>query len=434
MSPLLFNIFLSDLAKKFESLNGKFDLGTCSINSLFWADDLVMFAKNEDKLKEMLNILEDYCSKNELAVNTTKTKCMVFNKTGRLYRNKFYLDGVLLENIRSYKYLGFLVTPSGELNSGIKDLRDRAFKAFMKLRNDLGVSFNSDIPSSLMLIDTLIKPILLYASDFWGCFKLPHYNHVDNLHMMMCKQLLGVHRLTTNVGVLLESGRVPLLLYASKNAIQNWERIKRGEANQLLLASYSDSIGQELPWIDNIKSTLEKNGMLSFYLGDFSDKHPFISKRLFERLVDTFHQNAFATIKSEKSKLRTYAIFKTSAGFEKYLYEVKNMATRTAVSKLRLSNHCLAIETGRYNNTDEPFRFCPFCPNKIENEFHFLAECRAYRYVRENLIHLNPDSHQLTTEEKLIELLADIKPDTCSYIKNCFELRTWLLNKHKRTC
>ena len=174
--------------------------------------------------------------------------------------------------------------------------------------------------------------------------------------------------------------------------------------------------------------------MLSFYLGDFSNKHPFISKRLFERLVDTFHQNAFATIKSEKSKLRTYAIFKTSAGFEKYLYEVKNMATRTAVSKLRLSNHCLAIETGRYNNTDEPFRFCPFCPNKIENEFHFLVECRAYRYVRENLIHLNPDSHQLTTEEKLIELLADIKPDTCLYIKNCFELRTWLLNMHKRTC
>ena len=54
LSPLLFNIFLSDLAKKFQSLDGKFVLGQSSINALFWADDLVILGESEKQLKILL--------------------------------------------------------------------------------------------------------------------------------------------------------------------------------------------------------------------------------------------------------------------------------------------------------------------------------------------------------------------------------------------
>ena len=104
-------------------------------------------------------------------------------------RSPFYLNGVKLEMVRQYKYLGFVLTPSGEIGTGLHDLRDRAFKAFMKVKNDLGLCFNQDIPIILHLIDSLVKPILLYASDFWGCLKLPENNPIENLHMIMCKQI-----------------------------------------------------------------------------------------------------------------------------------------------------------------------------------------------------------------------------------------------------
>ena len=90
----------------------------------------------------------------------------------------FYLDGVQLENVRSYKYLGFVITPSGEISTGLKDLRDRAFKAYMKIRNDMGASFNQNIVTTLMLFDALVRPILLYAGGFWGCLKLPRNNSI----------------------------------------------------------------------------------------------------------------------------------------------------------------------------------------------------------------------------------------------------------------
>ena len=243
---------------------------------------------------------------------------MIFNKTGRLIRRSFYVNGAQLENVREYKYLGFKLTPSGEIASGLQDLRDRGLKAYMKVKQDLGHSFNQEISIILSLIDTLIKPILLYASDFWGCLKLPSNNPVENLHMMMCKQILGVQKQTTNAGVLLELGKVPLHLYANKFAITNWERVKRGQANTILLSSYSDSINENLPWTNGVRSILEDNGMLSFYTNDYTSTTPFIAKRLFERVVDSFHQNSFASINSVSSKLRTYAIFKKEIGLEKY--------------------------------------------------------------------------------------------------------------------
>ena len=105
LSPLLFNIFICDLAKTLmEQVNAP-EVGPLRINSLFWADDLVLFSKDEKGLQNMLNILENYCKENELTVNTKKTKCMIFNKTGRLLLRPFYLNGVQLEMVRSYKYL-----------------------------------------------------------------------------------------------------------------------------------------------------------------------------------------------------------------------------------------------------------------------------------------------------------------------------------------
>ena len=138
LSPILFNIFLCDLAKTLQELGGAPTLDALNISSLFWADDLVLFSEDEEGLQRMLNILENYCRDNHLLVNTKKTKCMIFNKNGRLLLRKFLLNGVQLEVVRSYKYLGFVITPSGELNTGLKDLRDRAFRAFMKIGTDLG--------------------------------------------------------------------------------------------------------------------------------------------------------------------------------------------------------------------------------------------------------------------------------------------------------
>ena len=132
----------------------------------------------------------------------------------------------LAKNVRSYKYLGLMITPSGEIKSALDDLRSRALKAYMALKNKLGVSFREHLDDTIYFFDSLVKPILLYGSDFWGALKMPRNNPVENLHMQFCRQILGVQKNTTTHGVLLELGRTPLILEAQRLSLKNWERIK----------------------------------------------------------------------------------------------------------------------------------------------------------------------------------------------------------------
>ena len=74
LSPLLFNLFISDLAKKFDTTGDKIQLGNRGINSLFWADDLVLMSETKEGLDHLLKTLEEYCKDNYLMINTKKNK------------------------------------------------------------------------------------------------------------------------------------------------------------------------------------------------------------------------------------------------------------------------------------------------------------------------------------------------------------------------
>ena len=116
--------------------------------------------------------------------------------------------------------------------------------------------------TTLHLFDTWIKPILLYNSDFWGCLKMPKINPIQNVHMRFCKELLGVQRQTTNIGVLLELGRIPLMLYGIKNCIKNWPRIHSlRKANKIVLLIHRMSLNCLLKWSQEVKSCPDKSGL-----------------------------------------------------------------------------------------------------------------------------------------------------------------------------
>ena len=168
LSPFLFNIFLADQQKELDSYNDNVKLGeNKELSCLLWADDILILSESGDGLQRKLNTLGIYCTNNKLSVNTDKTVCMIFNKTGRLIEDKFLFNSTTIKNVRKYKYLGFLVTPFGEIKSGLEDLRIRSLKALMKMRSTLGPLFQQNMQNSIHLYNHMIKPILLYASDFF---------------------------------------------------------------------------------------------------------------------------------------------------------------------------------------------------------------------------------------------------------------------------
>ena len=58
--------------------------------------------------------------------------------------------------------------------------------------------------------------------------------------------------------------------------------------------------------------------MLNFYADNPMLEFPFIYKKVYQRLYDNFIETSFGAIKENSSKLRTYALFKTKPGMEKF--------------------------------------------------------------------------------------------------------------------
>ena len=141
-------------------------------------------------------------------------------------------------------------------------------------------------------------------------------------------------------------------------------------------------------------------------------------------------------LKKKSCKLRTYALFKTDIGLEPYLLNIKNFDMRSKVTKFRLSNHKLRIETGRYEKIPKQERFCPFCPTEVEDEYHFLLNCPSFRHLRQQ--YLEPITSTITGFEmfpasiKMKNLMSKTDFKIYKFIADGMDLRTFLTAKHKK--
>ncbi len=84
-----------------------------------------------------------------------------------------------------------------------------------------------------------------------------------------------------------------------------------------------------------------------------------------------------------QSKLQFYRTLKSNYELEDYLQSVRDTKQRRILTKYRLSEHRLAIETGRHRKSWLPReqRVCVHCETG-EIETHFLLHCHKYISIR----------------------------------------------------
>ena len=167
-----------------------------------------------------------------------------------------------------------------------------------------------------------------------------------------------------------------------KNCSKNWDRICREwNANELLIKSCQNDL--EHDWKFSVAGYISNLDLTILDISDPDEQAP--SVQVYNRECGMFQEVVFEDLQNS-SKLKTLSILKSNLGCEDYLLSVSNTANRTALTKFRLSNHNLVIEKGRYENMSLCDRTCPFCPNQIENEFHFLIKCPIYTEQRVKML------------------------------------------------
>ena len=361
----------------------------------------------------LFNRLAEYSLQWGMVVNTDKTVAMIFNRKGEYIDRSFMYNGAPVRTVKSAVYLGIVFVPSGVFTEPQTQMAQKANRALSAIKRALLRDKDCALQpkTALRVFDIYVKPILLYGCQIWGPSSLrkmsvnngdPHVSNLSDLNVteaihttQFCKYILGVYENTSNVAVRCELGRIPME-YDIKLAIAKyWHRLTLLPEEHILNQALRENIAlddrRKNVWVTCAKSILQKNGLGFMCVNRGLD---FNLCKLKSVLYDQHQQRVHEELFNDNvkvgtgSKLRTFRNYANAPNkMENYLNDVNKFKNRKPFSKLRLSSHQLAIETGRHTNTPVNERRCAFCPENIEHEIHFVSECKLYDTLRKTLYH-----------------------------------------------
>jgi hypothetical protein len=175
-----------------------------------------------------------------------------------------------------------------------------------------------------------------------------------------------------------ELGRYPLNISIKIRMLCFWSRVisteKLSSKIYRLLFNLYNERNHELLIVRHVENIFD-NIELSFI---FSNQMPvnvnWTKVNIKQILVDQFVQNWRNQI-ANSSRVNLYSIFKQDFFLEPYLLRV-DQQHRNCITKFRVSNMKLPIETGRWYNISKDHRKCTKCSvNLIGDEFHYLFIC-----------------------------------------------------------
>ena len=243
---------------------------------------------------------------------------------------------------------------------------------------------NLPIDIMLEMFDRTIVPIMLYGSEVFG---YENCKFIENIHLKFCKYLLCVKMCTPSCMVYGELGRKPIDIDVKIRVVMYWIKILQSHVTKVnrifydvLFIMYNENTYHS-KWLDFVRKTLFENGFGYIWLNQAENINQQAFKcMLKERLTDQYKQTWSHTV-NDSRKCILYKNVKHSLEFEIYLCKIQWNLCKYLV-RLRLCNHKLRIETGRYENIDRHERYCDMCDQDvIGDEFHLFYECKNVTIV-----------------------------------------------------
>jgi hypothetical protein len=400
LSTDLFSVFVADLVRL---LNVSGDGLTLSqilyLCNLFFADDILLLAGSVPELQRLLWILETWCWENRFVVNIGKSGCMRFRFNYNQYTSMEHLkrvefDNNLLPDVFDYKYCGVWISQCFES----KKMRDAVLqKATARVNRELSHTVAKNLPfeSRLTVWNQLVRCVAEYCWCIWGTDK---WEDMENLYKLAAKKILGfaptsrpdISALFGELGWWSLKARFWLLslrflkkllstpedrilfktfIISRETYLKNQER----KIPQIVRSFYSRTVDMlsELK-CNRIAAVID--APLEARLAECKTFDPY-------EIVRAYEEKRWHDLIRESGRLETYRLVKQNLMSEPYLHH--NPQLTHFLTRLRLSQHHLFINTGRWRGVERKNRVCILCSSgRVEDELHFLKYCLAYYDIR----------------------------------------------------
>ena len=178
-SPLLFSLHINDIMSDIES------------EKKLFADDCVCYREIMDKedalkLQKDIDRLGIWARKWGMRFLPVKINMMQLTKKHNKIDASYTLEGTVLVNVESIKYLGVTITSDLKWNSHIRNVCSKANRTLGFLRRNL-FSCPQDVKEAAYR--TLVRPILEYGSTVWD----PHEIKATNTSFKLSCKLLHTY-------------------------------------------------------------------------------------------------------------------------------------------------------------------------------------------------------------------------------------------------
>ena len=246
LSPLLFGLFFDDISHILEQhyLDAA-QLDDAPIPCLLYADDLTLISTSEAGLQQALHTVQQYCETWQLAVNTDKTKTMVFTTNRRPPIITATFDDHPIAQVDSFKFLGLMFHSKHTLQRSATAERTlsgtRQLYAVQRKSREIGI--HKPIIQK-HLFQAQILPILTYGSELWNINSTLDIlssatplntlvrSDTERVQITYCRDILGVRSTTNGAICLAECAQYPVLLSTLKRATRFWN--KTSNANDIM--------------------------------------------------------------------------------------------------------------------------------------------------------------------------------------------------------
>lgn len=181
LGPLLFVMYINDLACLLKC------------NKLLYADDLKIFASimsTDDciVLQEQLNAIHEWCSLNNLPLNSSKCKAVSFSRKSRIISFSYTIKQTVIERCTSVKDLGIYFDNQYTFTLHMSNIVTEAVKILgFIIRNS--TPFTS-VDTIKLLYNSFVKSKLEYGSIIWYPIYAYQINLIESVQRKLAKYIL----------------------------------------------------------------------------------------------------------------------------------------------------------------------------------------------------------------------------------------------------
>jgi hypothetical protein len=400
LSPLLFAIFINDLAEEIEKGGGGVKVGGVVVRCMMFADDVVLLADTAEGLQSSLERAWGFSQKWRFDYNFGVDKSAVVVFGGVREGEKWVLGDIHMEVVKDYKYLGVRFDEKGKWGVRREELIGKAKGGFWRAWG-LGMGGGElSGGAAAGLWETLVRPVLEYGSEIDS----GKWEDAEVLQRKAGRRCLGVGNSVANEVVMGDLGWWSMRARREYLRLVYWGKVVKDRVDGMVGGIYREGRKRieegragKGEWCVETKRLLEEIGLGEWWITEEVESierwRGVVYRMMHAQEERRWKMSMIGRGEGRegkvKVKLARYNRIKSELKREWFLSESRVWVSRWV--KLRAGVEGLEVERGRHRRIDNKRmerweRICKLCDcGNVEDEEHFLDECGRWESERKEM-------------------------------------------------